>query len=98
MKKVIAEVPSEWRREWPCSRLAGRTITAGFAPNGDLVELENVPEDTEGAELDSVLEKYGIEELEQEAIDLAVNDCQLWDNLPESAREFYRAEAIEEAT
>lgn len=36
------------------------------------------------------------EEIEQEAIDLALNDCQMWDNLPESAREFYRREAAEE--
>jgi hypothetical protein len=35
------------------------------------------------------------EEIEQEARDLALNDCQMWDNLPPSAKEFYLQEAQE---
>lgn len=33
--------------------------------------------------------------VEDAAIDAALCDCQLWGNLPESAREFYRREARE---
>lgn len=35
--------------------------------------------------------------LEQEARDLAANDCQMWDNLPAGAQQRYRELAKEEA-
>jgi hypothetical protein len=32
----------------------------------------------------------------ERAIDLALNDCQVWDNLPASVQAWYRAEALAE--
>lgn len=56
-----AQVPQEWRRQWPCSVLAGHLVTATYAPNGDLVDLEADTDttDLEAAELEAALEVYG---------------------------------------
>ena len=39
--------------------------------------------------------EYG-PEIAQEALDLALNDCQMWDNLPRMAQDAYIAEALGE--
>lgn len=33
------EVPISWSGRWPCSNLAGLTVEAEYAENGDLVDL-----------------------------------------------------------
>ena len=35
-------------------------------------------------------------EIRERAVDLAVNDCQMWDNLPGMVRAVYWAEAVQE--
>lgn len=43
---------SLWARRWPCSKLSKHHVTACFAHNGDLVDMEG-PEDVDAAEFNA---------------------------------------------
>jgi len=62
---IKIHVPSEWRSEWPCSRLAGEVINVTINNVGEVVDFwfADGPfypsgEDLEGAELSAVLGKF----------------------------------------
>ena len=62
-------VPSEWRSEWPCSRLAGKQINVRLNNLGEVEDwfiadgpfYPSIGVDVEGAELDAVLGKFSPE-------------------------------------
>lgn len=59
---VLAIIGEDWPRQWPCGALRpGDAVRAKFAPNGDLVDLEEPDRarDGEAAELEAALERYG---------------------------------------
>ena len=66
------QVPTEWSREWPCSRLAGKEVNA-VLDGRDLVDFwitrEPEPEDLEGSELTAVIERHLEEKAKKRFID-----------------------------
>ena len=67
-------VPSEWRSEWPCSRLAGKQINVTVNNLGEVEDwfiadgpfYPSIGVDVEGAELDAVLEKFSPEDVKRQ--------------------------------
>tara|TARA_R110000744_G_scaffold267601_1_gene381444 strand:+ start:559 stop:855 length:297 start_codon:yes stop_codon:yes gene_type:complete len=72
-------VPSEWRSEWPCSRLAGKEINVTINNVGEVenwfitagayttnLDMELDANDVEGAELDAVLGKFSPEDVKKQ--------------------------------
>ena len=67
-------VPSEWRSEWPCSRLAGKQINVTVNNLGEVEDwfiadgpfYPSIGVDVEGAELDAVLGKFSPEDVKRQ--------------------------------
>jgi hypothetical protein len=67
---TLFNVPTDWRKEWPLSKLAGCTVEVAESDNGDLVDLRVTSNtsnlsladtsEVESAELSAAKEKYAL--------------------------------------